>query len=107
MKFEYLEKYVGWTQHKKELGISDYKSYSVPRFVEVEATSSVFIDSNFAYFIYTAPQNVLFCLLLWYVFYLTQSFRISRHVRKFYFIKTVLVLALLEENLSYFAFACF
>lgn len=41
------------------------------------------------------------------VFYLLRNYRISQNVRKYYFIKTALGVALIEMNLSYFTFVCF
>lgn len=107
LKFEFLERYLGWNSYKNWLGLSNYKKYSAPRFVEVEGTSSVFLDSNFAFFIYTVPQNILFCLTVYLFFHLLHKYRMSKYIRKFYFIKTVLAIAFLQENLAYFIFVCF
>ena len=65
------------------------------------------LDSNLAFFIYTVPQNILFSLTLLLIFYCLQEYRVSKYIRKFYFIKSVLATALLEENLTYFIFVCF
>ena len=96
LKFEYLEKYLGLNRFKAWLRISDYREYSVPRFVEVEGASSVFLDSNFAFFVYAIPQNTLFCLGILFVFHCVQKYSVSRYIRKFYFIKSALAIALLE-----------
>ena len=98
---------MGWNLYRDRLGLSDYVEYTVPRFVEVEGSSSVLIDSNFSFFVYTVPQNVLFCLLMFLLFHLVRHFRIRKFVKKFYFIKTVFAIAMLEENLGYFVFVCF
>lgn len=98
---------MGWNQYKDRLGLSDYVEYTVTRFVEVEGTSSVLIDSNFSFFVYTVPQNVLFCLFMFLIFHLVKRSRIRKFVKKFYFIKTVFAIAMLEENLGYFVFVCF
>lgn len=65
------------------------------------------LDSNFSFFVYTVPQNILFCFSLYLLFHLTKQYRISKCVRRFYFIKTVFAIAMLEENLGYFVFVCF
>lgn len=89
------------------LQLSDYKDYSMEKFVEVEGTSSILADSNFPFFIYNASQSILFCLVLYLLFYLIRNYSVSKYIRKFYFIKTILVISILEENLSYFVFVCF
>lgn len=65
------------------------------------------IDSNFAFFIYTVPYHVLVCMVLLLLFLSIHKYEISKHVRKFYFIKAVVTIVLLEENLGYFVFVCF
>lgn len=64
------------------------------RFVEVENNSSVFLDSTFSFFVYTAPQNILFSLVVFFVFYLLREYRVSKFVRKFYFLKSTLAVVL-------------
>ena len=107
LKFEYLEKLLGWNKVKSFIRISDYRPFSAPRFVNVEGTSSVLLDSNFAFLIYTAPQNILFSLALFFLFHLLKEHRVSKFIRKFYFLKTTLVLVLWESNFTYFLYVCF
>lgn len=76
------------------------------RFVEVEGTSSVLLDSNFTFFIYTVPQNIIFCVILFFLFRILRKHRF-KFLKKFYFLKSNLTVALLEENLVYFVFVCF
>lgn len=106
MKFDFFEKFLGWNKYKNELKISDYRQYSMQRFVQVEGYSSVLIDSNFTFFIYVVPQNALFCLILCLIFQLFRNYEISKYIRKFCFINSVLAVALLESSLSYFIFVC-
>lgn len=107
IKFDFFEKFLGWNHYKSYLSLSSYFPYTNGKFVEVEGASSALLDSNFTYFVYTVPQNILFCLSLMLMFYLLKNYRISKVVRKFYFIKTALGVALLEMNLAYFTFVCF
>ena len=67
----------------------------------------MFIDANFTFFVYTLPQNVLFCVCLYLLFRVVRKYKIRKYIRKFYFLKTVLAMVLLEENLDYFVFVCF
>ena len=106
MKFDIFERFLGWNKYKSELPISDYRQYSARRFVQVEGNSSVLIDSNFAFFLYTVPQNVLFCLCVCLLFHLLRNHRVSLYFRKFCFVKTTLAVALLESSLGYFIFVC-
>ena len=107
IKFDLLEKVFGWNKYKSFLLVENYASYSVKKFVQIEGTSSRLLDSNFTFFIYTAPQNILFCVVLYILYYLLQAYTVSKHIRKFCFIKITLGIALLESNLAYFVFVCF
>ena len=50
---------------------------------------------------------MLFCFGIYLLFQLLRKYRISKFLRRFYFIKTVLAVTVLEENLGYFVFICF
>ena len=102
-----FEKIFGWNKYKSFLSLSNYTSYSVKKFVEVENASSTLLDSNFTFFIYTVPQSILLSVIFYLIFYLLRKRRISKYLRKFYFIKCSLGVALLESNLEYFVFVCF
>ena len=106
IKFDLLEKTFGWNKYKNFLSLANYKFYSVEKFVQVEGASSTLLDSNFTFFIYTVPINILFCGLLYLIFYILHDGKFSKHLRKFYFIKSALGVALLESNLAYFIFVC-
>lgn len=73
----------------------------------MEGTSSVLVDSNFSFFVYTVPQNILLSFGFYILFYFSRQSKISKYIRKFYFLKTTLVIVLLEGNLNYLVFVCF
>ena len=72
----------------------------------MEGTSSVLIDSSFAFFIYVVPQSILFCVSLCLIFHLLRNYRISKYIRKFCFLSSTLAVAILESSLGYFIFVC-
>ena len=61
----------------------------------------------FPYFIYTIPLNIIACLILCALFLLLQQHKISQFLRKFYFIKSILLQTLIEGNLVYLVYVCF
>ena len=109
IKFDFLDRFLKWNKSKSSLLISDYKPYSMQKFVKVEGAASVLLDSNFTFFIYTLPQNIIFCATCYFLFHLLRKYgiRASKYFKKFYFLKTTLAVVLLEGNLAYFMFVCF
>lgn len=107
MKFDCLDKFLGWNKYKNLMLKSDYKPFSKKNFVKIEGTSSVLLDSNFAFFIYTVPQNILLCSGLYFLFILLQKWKVSKYIRKYCFFKTTLIVISLESNLAYFVYICF
>ena len=96
-----------WEKFSNILPISDYTPYTAKEFVEIESSSSVVIKALFTYFIYTIPENILVCCLLYFIFKLLKKYEISKHIRRYYFIKSVLLQTLIEGNISYFAYVSF
>lgn len=107
MKMNCLDQYLHWNDYNNYLPISDYMPYSREKFVQIEGTSSVLIKAAFPYYLYSVPENVLICLLFYFLYIILQKWRISRYIKSFYFIKTVLLQTLLEGNIAYFTYVCF
>ena len=59
-------------------------------FVTIEGSSSVVIDSNYPFFVYAIPQNILTCLLFLGIFRFFRKYASSKHLRKFLYFKSVL-----------------
>lgn len=75
--------------------------------MEIEGASTILLNSCFSFFIcfvYTAPLALLFSLVFYFLFLKLHEFKISLHLRKFFFIKATLLQTLLEGNVSYFVF---
>ena len=53
------------------------------------------------------PENILLCLLLYCLFLISHKYKVSQFVRKFYFIKIVLLQTFIEGNVAYFSYVCF
>ena len=107
IKFNLLESKLHWNQYVGYLRISDYRNFTRPKFLKIQGTSSVLVQAVFPYFVYTIPENILICLGLYLLFKILSQHNISRYLRKFYFIKTALLQALIEGNVAYFAYVSF
>lgn len=107
IKMNFLDQYLHWNNWSNYLPLSDYMPYSKEKFIQIEGTSSVLVKGAFPYFLYTIPENVLICLFLYFLYIILQKWRISRYIKSFYFIKTVLLQTLLEGNIAYFTYVCF
>lgn len=91
----------------KYIGLSNYKNYSTTEFVKIEDASSVFLDSNFSFLIYTIPQNIILGLILYWIFKSMKNNHSSRSIRKYFFFFPSLLQVLIESNVAYFVFVCF
>lgn len=98
---------LGWDKYKGRLNISEYSNYTTLIFLTNEGSSSVLLISTFSFFVYTIPQNILFCLILYGIFHILKNYRISQRIRKFHFLKTVIIIVIFQENLCFLVFICF
>jgi hypothetical protein len=53
------------------------------------------------------PLNIILCLVLCGLFLLIKKYKVSQNIRKFYFVKTVLLQSLFEGNVIYLVYVCF
>jgi hypothetical protein len=65
------------------------------------------IRTALPFFLIVVPLNIVACLVLYFLFYLVKNYKVSKYLRKFYFIKTALLQILLEGNIVYFTYVCF
>ena len=96
-----------WGNSDGLLPLSDYVGYTRKKFVEIQGASSVFIKAAYPFLIYTIPQNLLTCLVFYLFFRILSQYKISQHLRKFYFLKTIFAQTLIEGNIIYFTYVCF
>lgn len=96
-KFMVFDQFLNWGSFSESLPTSEYQYeyYARKKFVHIEGTSSVLIKASFPFFIYVIPKNILVCVILYVLFSLLKKYKISQHLRKFYFIKTVLLQTLI------------
>lgn len=107
MKFRFLDNFIGLAHYAKDLHVSNYSQYTLSKFEEIEGSDSVFVKSNFSFFIYNIPENIVVCFFLYALFAMLSVNKISRFLRVYYFIRVVLAQNLIEENLSYFVYLSF
>ena len=67
----------------------------------------MFIKAAYPFLIYTIPENFLTCLVFCLLFRVLSQYKISQHLRKFYFLKTIFAQTLIEGNVIYFTYVCF
>lgn len=87
--------------------LSNYQPYTLQKFVTIESESTVLIQIGCPYFVYIVPLTILISLFLYLIFRLLSKYQISKYVRKYYFIKTVIPLLLIEGNMVYFTYISF
>lgn len=91
MKFRFLDNLLGFAKYSNSLPLSNYTEYTQDKFAKIEGSESVLVTSNFAFFLYSIPQNIVVCFLLYALFVMLSRYKISTELRCFYFFKTVLM----------------
>ena len=56
--------------------------------------------------IFSAPSTIILCLFL-YTFYRITKNSVNKYFRGFYFLKTMIIFSLFDQNLSYLVYVCF
>lgn len=107
VKNTFLDTYFGWEKYKSVIPISDHTNFTRKRFLDIEGSSSVLVDSNFSYFVYTIPFNILISLIFYVLFRLLQKYEISKYFRKYYFVIESLTQVLIEGNIIYFSYVTY
>ena len=102
-----MDRVLKWLKYKDKLPFAQHKKYSNELFRNIEGEYPILGDALIPYIIYTIPQNIFICILLYGIFRLIQKYQISLWIRPFYFLKEIIAKILIEENLAYFTYICF
>ena len=95
LKFDIVYRFINFQELKSKIFVSDYKPFTRKKYVQIEQSSSVLLDTMFTFFVYTIPVNVAASVLFFIVFKMTSSCEISKLWRKYYFIKSTIMQTLL------------
>lgn len=90
--------------YKGYVTFGNYLNFTNQIFVEVESSSTVLIESNFSFFVYMVPCNIIFCLFFKTLFKILSRFPIKKYLKRYKYFKTMVIKVLLLENVSYFVF---
>lgn len=77
MKFRFLDNLLGFAKYSNSLPLSNYTEYTQDKFAKIEGSESVLVTSNFAFFLYSIPQNIVVCFLLYALFVMLSRYKIS------------------------------
>lgn len=72
LKFEVLDKFLGWMEHVDDVSDTQKKYYAKKLFVNIEGAFKIPVDAFFPYVIYTIPQTILTCVIFYFVFHMTK-----------------------------------
>lgn len=87
LKFEVLDKFLGWMQYTDTISDTGKKYYSKKAFVNIDGAFKIPVDAFFPYLVYTIPQTILTCVIFFLIFHMTKEYKISKLFRKFSFFK--------------------
>lgn len=91
-----MQELLNLSRFKKYLPISNYINFTDPRFDQNEGASSVLIDCNFQYFIFTVPETIIVTLLLYFIHLLTKKRKFHKFVKIFRYVKPVILQLLFQ-----------